>query len=102
MATDGQRGRKRKDKQNMFDVMYGSNVFSAETLEVSLLGVATALRLERDAWSLVKWLRQAPIEHAPPALPPPSPRFRSIPQLELEAGHSARIGDLCGHRDDLK
>ena len=27
-------------------------------LEVSLLGVGTVLRLERDAWSMAKWLRQ--------------------------------------------
>ena len=35
---------------------------SAQMLEVSLLivlGVGTVLRLERDAWSMVKWLRQA-------------------------------------------
>ena len=30
------------------------NVMSAQTLEVSLLGVGTVLRLERDAWSIVK------------------------------------------------
>ena len=32
---------------------------SNQMLEVSLLGVGTVLRLERDAWSMVKWLRQA-------------------------------------------
>ena len=36
------------------DVMYENNVMSAQTLEVSLLGVGTVLRLERDAWSIVK------------------------------------------------
>ena len=30
------------------------NVMSAQTLEVSLLGVGTVLRLERNAWSMVK------------------------------------------------
>ena len=31
------------------------NVMSAQTLEVSLLGIGTAvLRLETDAWSMVK------------------------------------------------
>ena len=35
-------------------------------LEVSLLGVGTVLRLERDAWSLVKRLRQGTNEY--PAL----------------------------------
>ena len=39
---------------------------SAQLLEVSLLGVGAVLRLERDAWSMVKWLRQATNEYAPP------------------------------------
>ena len=30
------------------------NVMSAQVLEVSLLGVGTVLRLERDMWSMVK------------------------------------------------
>ena len=42
---------------------------SAQMLEVSLLGVGTVLRLERDAWSMVKRLRQATNEYA---LPPPA------------------------------
>ena len=33
---------------------YGANVTSAQMLEVSPLGVGTALRLERGAWSMVK------------------------------------------------
>ena len=33
---------------------YGKNVMSAEMLEMSLIGVGTMLRLERDAWSMVK------------------------------------------------
>ena len=43
----------------------------AQRLEVSLLGVGTVLRLERDAWSMVKLLRQATNEYTPP----PSPRL---------------------------
>ena len=35
-------------------------------LKVSLLGVATVLRLARDAWSMVIRLRQATTEYAPP------------------------------------
>ena len=31
-----------------------NNVMNAQLLEVSLLGVGTVLRLERDAWSMVK------------------------------------------------
>ena len=46
---------------------------SAQTLEVSSLGVGTVLRLERDAWSMVKWLRQATNKYAPPPPPPPPP-----------------------------
>ena len=50
---------------------------SAQMLEVSQLGVGTVLRLERDAWSMVKLLRQATNEYAPPPSPPspisPSP-----------------------------
>ena len=34
---------------------------------VSLLGVGTVLRLERDVWSMVKRLRQATNEHPPQA-----------------------------------
>ena len=35
-------------------VIYGKNVMSAPMWEVSLLGVGTVVRLERDAWSMVK------------------------------------------------
>ena len=35
-------------------VIYGNNVINAQLLGVSLLGVETVLRLERDAWSMVK------------------------------------------------
>ena len=38
---------------------------SAQALEVSLSGVGTPLRLERDTWSMVKWLWQANNEYAP-------------------------------------
>ena len=37
-----------------FHVLDGNNLLSAQRLEVSLLGVETVLRLERDAWSMVK------------------------------------------------
>ena len=55
-----------------FYVIYGKIVMSVQTLEVSLLGVRTVLRLESDAWSMVKWLRQATNEYAPP---PPLPHY---------------------------
>ena len=45
---------------------------SAQMLEVSLLGVGTVLRLERDDWSMVKSLRQATHEY-PPSPPPTVP-----------------------------
>ena len=34
--------------------VYGNNVMSAQMWEVSLLRVETVLRLERDAWSMIK------------------------------------------------
>ena len=37
-----------------FYVIYGRSVMSTQMLEVSLLGVRTVLRLERNAWSMVK------------------------------------------------
>ena len=37
-----------------FYVTYGNNVVSAQLLGVSLVGVGMVLRLERDAWSMVK------------------------------------------------
>ena len=43
---------------------------SAQMLELSLIGVGTVLRLERDAWSMLKGLRQATNVYAPP---PPLP-----------------------------
>ena len=42
-----------------------NTVLSAQMLEVSLSGVGTVLRLERDARSMVKRLRQATNEYAP-------------------------------------
>ena len=39
---------------------------SAQMSEVSLLGVGTVLPLAGDAWSMVKGLRQATSEYAPP------------------------------------
>ena len=49
IATDGQRGR-RKAKQELFHVICGRNVLSAQMLDMFLVGVGTVLRLERDAW----------------------------------------------------
>ena len=43
---------------------------NAQMLEVSLTGVGTVLRLERDAWSMVKCPRQVTNEYV---LPPPTP-----------------------------
>ena len=45
---------------------------SAQTLEVSLLGVGAVLRFERDAGSMAKCLRQATNKYPPPP-PPPCP-----------------------------
>ena len=52
-------------------------------LEVSLLGVGTLLRLQRGAWSRVKWIRQATNEYAPPPSPLPSPPLSLLPHPPL-------------------
>ena len=65
VATDGETGRG-QDMQNILVRVYGRNVMSTSLLEVSILGVGTVLRLEIDAWSMVKRLRQATNEYTPP------------------------------------
>ena len=51
------KGRNRKRiiiSRTIYVLTYGGgNVFGAEMLDVSLLGVGTVLRLEQDAWSMV-------------------------------------------------
>ena len=44
--------RKRIRLAKPFHVVYGNNAMSAQLLAMSLLGVRTVLRLERDAWSM--------------------------------------------------
>ena len=61
---------------------------SAKMLEVSLLRVETVLRLERDAWPMVKWLRQATNECALP----PSPRPDSHRHLVFLAHRVGSFG----------
>ena len=39
------------------DAWHGRSVMSAQMSEVSLVGVGTVLRLERDAWSMVRPLQ---------------------------------------------
>lgn len=48
-------------------VINENNVLGAQILEVSRLGVWMVLRIERDVWSMAKWLRQAPNEYPLPA-----------------------------------
>ena len=57
-------------------------------LEMSLLGVGTVLRLERDAWLTVNCLRQATNEYAPP--PPSLGRFSTLTHL-LDNGEGVRV-----------
>ena len=54
VAADGATGRGKTSKTNSTGfVIYGEkNVKSAQMLGVSLLGVGTMLRLERDAWPM--------------------------------------------------
>ena len=65
-------------------------------LEVSLLGVGTVLRLERDAWSMIKWLRQATSEYTSPTPPPPplSPSFSGAIHAPSPVPHTAV--PICG------
>ena len=67
-----------------FYVIYGKSAISAQTLEVSLLGVGTVLRLERDAWSMVKRLKQATNQYAP--TPPPAVRrqYCCLPNMSID------------------
>ena len=51
---------------NSFDVVHEKRNERPKMLEVSLVGVGTVLRLGRDVWSMVKWLRQATNEYLPP------------------------------------
>ena len=54
-AVESKIHNKKRDKMtHAFNVTCGRNVLSAQALEVSLLGVETALRLGRDAWSMVQ------------------------------------------------
>ena len=63
------------------------------------------LRLERDAWSIVKLLRQATNEYAPP---PPvllvRPRGNPVASLDKFGAvlPSREEGGLGGHGDDLQ
>ena len=79
--------------------MFGRNVLSARNKwEVSLSGVGTVLRLERDAWSMVKRLRQATNEY------PPLPRVAvaTLPALWIVArsrnGTPPPCRDMACHR----
>ena len=52
-------GETEKTRAKLFYVIYGKHVMSVQMLEVILLGAETMLGLERDAWTMVKRLRQA-------------------------------------------
>ena len=59
---------------------------NAQLLEVSVARAETVLRLERGAWSMVKWLRQAANEYAfPPSslllVQKPAQHVRACPAL---------------------
>ena len=93
--------------------VFRRSVMSDQTLEVSLLGVGTVLRLDRNAWSMVKRLRQATHEYAPP----PSPSFTNVATHSrpgdaqvlqrpsslphAPSGHSRHLGTLRGYRPAL-
>ena len=60
-------------------------------LEMHLSGVGTVLSLERDAWSMIKRLRQATFEY-----PPPTPTPAAHDLFFVAVDHSWRSsGHLC-------
>ena len=59
IAILGDSGHRRRNSKGIrraksFYLTFGKNVMSAQMLEVSLLGVGTVLRLERNAYSMAK------------------------------------------------
>ena len=67
-------------------------------LEVSLLAVETVPRLEGDAWSMVKRLRQATNEHAPsPPIPDLSSSQLTLAEEELELLKGTSLHALTVH-----
>ena len=58
---------------------------SAQMLEVSLLGVGTVLHLEKDAWSMVKRLRQATNECALAHSPLSRPSLMETPSVGISS-----------------
>ena len=65
-------------------------------LEAFLLGAGTVLRLERDAWSMVKLLRQATNEY-----PPPFPTTRTESLAPYAPFHSSDEADGTSSPPDL-
>ena len=53
-AKDGETGMGQDTQAKRLHVTYAENVMSAQMLEVSLLGVGTVLRPERNAWSMAQ------------------------------------------------
>ena len=74
-ASDGRRRGSRVQRGK--DLPRIASCMMALFLLMSLL-VATVLRLERDAYSLITLLRQARKEHTPPPSPHGSPRRRGM------------------------
>ena len=54
MVTTGGEAERGIKLANILYALHGNSVRSAHMLEVSLLGVGTVFRLERDAWSMAK------------------------------------------------
>ena len=73
---------------------------SAQMTEVSLLivGLGTVLRLERDAWSMVKRLRQATNEYPPHPAPPSRTSLLSTISLLPSRG----LVDNIRHRGEVR
>ena len=71
---------------------------SAQMLEVSLLGVGTVLRLERDAWSMLKWLRQEKNECAASSFPPSWPPGSLTGRTSYDYAHTKLVRSTAVRR----
>ena len=96
-------GRRRRNRTgigyaNRIYEVYGRSAMSAQMLEVSLLGVGTVLRLEGDAWSMVKGLRhKQQMNTLPPSPPRPlSPCKPTTGTPVAAGGHSTNAKGNAG------
>ena len=73
VTADGEIGRRWDEQKVSMQYSYMENKRNERpdvgVSIISLIGAGTVLRLERDVWSMAKWLRQATTEYAFPPRP---------------------------------